>query len=94
MIRPRIGDFVYSADEVDVMLEDIRAFKELGSIRGFVIGALTSEGQIDSDSVKLWVTREYYRAVCSHHISLVDEILPLEGATFDSGARICTLTQL
>jgi len=82
MIRPRIGDFVYSADEVDVMLEDIRAFKDIGNVRGFVIGALTRNGRIDSDSVKLWVTQRGLQAFCSCHLSLVDEILPLEGAAY------------
>lgn len=37
MIRPRTGDFLYSDDEMDVMLEDIRVFKECG-VRGIVAG--------------------------------------------------------
>jgi copper homeostasis protein len=46
LIRPRGGDFVYSADEADVMARDIRATKEVG-VDGVVIGALTPSGAID-----------------------------------------------
>ena len=54
MIRPRVGDFVYSEDEVAVMLEDIRIFKEVG-VRGVVAGALTTEGRIDVECMKRFV---------------------------------------
>jgi copper homeostasis protein len=46
MIRPRTGDFVYSEDELEVMLEDIRAFKE-ENIQGIVAGVLTKEGRVN-----------------------------------------------
>jgi copper homeostasis protein len=47
MIRPRPGDFVYSADEVRVMLRDLGAFRPLRP-DGFVFGALRPDGQIDT----------------------------------------------
>jgi copper homeostasis protein len=50
IIRPRGGDFLYSADEFEVMREDIRIAKELGA-DGVVIGCLTSDGDIDRDRV-------------------------------------------
>lgn len=50
IIRPRGGDFLYSQEEVAVMLADIRTAGELG-ISGVVIGALTPEGDIDLSSV-------------------------------------------
>jgi copper homeostasis protein len=53
MIRPRIGDFLYSDDELEVILEDIRVFKKLGNIRGFVVGALTKDGQVDVERMKM-----------------------------------------
>src|SRR5215470_3158275 len=46
IIRPRGGDFLYTADEVAVMIEDIRLAKELGA-DGVVIGCLTESGDID-----------------------------------------------
>ena len=46
MIRPRIGDFLYSDAEFDVMLEDIELFKLTG-VAGLVFGMLTAEGEID-----------------------------------------------
>lgn len=47
MIRPRPGDFVYSADELRVMLRDLDAFRPLRP-DGFVFGALRDDGQIDT----------------------------------------------
>jgi copper homeostasis protein len=46
IIRPRGGDFLYNADERDVIREDIRVAKDLGA-DGVVIGCLTADGQID-----------------------------------------------
>jgi len=56
MIRPRVGDFLYSKDELAVMLEDIRVFKDLGNIRGFVVGALTKDGRVDVEFMKTCVS--------------------------------------
>ncbi|MGC7589870.1 copper homeostasis protein CutC [Bisgaard Taxon 46] len=46
MIRPRAGDFLFSANEVKMMLDDIQIAKELGA-KGLVIGALTEKAKID-----------------------------------------------
>ena len=51
MIRCRGGDFCYSPEEVDVMVRDIAAAKELG-VQGVVFGALTPDGEIDTDVCK------------------------------------------
>lgn len=54
-MRPRIGDFLYSKEEFDVMLEDIRVFKQCGAVRGMAIGILTAEGQVDVPRTKMSV---------------------------------------
>ncbi len=46
LIRPRVGDFVYSDEETDCMICDIKAAKRAGA-NGVVIGALTPDGRID-----------------------------------------------
>lgn len=51
MIRPRAGDFLFSADEVKIMQADIRIAKQLG-VSGIVIGALTQQAEIDLDNCK------------------------------------------
>ncbi|HFI0145641.1 TPA: copper homeostasis protein CutC [Streptococcus suis] len=46
MIRPRGGDFCYDGTELEIMLEDCKVAKELGS-DGLVYGALTSDNWLD-----------------------------------------------
>ncbi len=46
IVRPRGGDFLYSAREFASMVDDIRALKALG-VAGVVVGCLTAEGEID-----------------------------------------------
>lgn len=48
MIRIRKGNFVYSREEVDAMLHDLRILKD-HQVDGFVFGALTPDGNVDSD---------------------------------------------
>lgn len=51
MIRPRTGDFLYSDDELRVILEDIRIFKDAG-VRGIVVGVLAPDGRVDLEHLK------------------------------------------
>jgi len=46
MIRPRAGDFVYSEEEVDIMLADIEAARNAG-LAGVVLGASLPDGRLD-----------------------------------------------
>jgi copper homeostasis protein len=46
LIRPRTGDFLYTADELDVMERDIRVARSL-HVEGIVAGALTTDGEVD-----------------------------------------------
>ena len=45
LIRPREGDFCYTAAELDLMLDDIRACRDAGA-QGVVIGALHPDGRL------------------------------------------------
>ncbi len=47
IIRPRGYDFLYSEEEVQVMLNDIRVARDLGA-NGVVIGCLTPDGRVDA----------------------------------------------
>jgi copper homeostasis protein len=50
MIRPRPGDFVYSADELRVMVRDLETYLP-HQPDGFVFGALAPDGRIDVEAV-------------------------------------------
>ncbi len=45
-VRPRLGSFVYDAEDVAVMRVDIEAARAAGA-PGVVVGALTAKGEID-----------------------------------------------
>ena len=51
LIRPRGGDFLYTPQEVDCMVDDIVAAREAGA-HGVVIGALTPDGEIDMNACR------------------------------------------
>ena len=48
LIRPRPGDFLYSDEEMDVMVADIEMALGLGA-NGVVVGVLTPEGNVDME---------------------------------------------
>jgi copper homeostasis protein len=50
MIRPRVGDYVYSEDEIDVMRRDIDAARAAG-LAGVVIGASLPSYHLDEKTI-------------------------------------------
>lgn len=52
LVRPRYGDFLYTENEFRMILEDIRAFKELGA-NGIVTGCLCADGTLDVERMKV-----------------------------------------
>lgn len=54
MIRPRGGNFTYSADEFEIMQADILLCKELG-VNGVVFGLLDENGNIDEERTRFLV---------------------------------------
>jgi copper homeostasis protein len=51
MIRPRAGDFCYSADEFNAMEQDVSTAKQLGA-DGVVFGILKEDGRVDVPRVR------------------------------------------
>jgi copper homeostasis protein len=54
LVRPRGGDFLYSASEVSVMADDIVHMKHLG-VAGVVFGLLHPDGTVDRDRTRALV---------------------------------------
>jgi copper homeostasis protein len=52
MIRPRPGDFVYSAADIAVMARDIELFRKLAPA-GFVFGVLDADGSVNREACRL-----------------------------------------
>ena len=50
LMRPRAGDFLYEAEEIDMMAKQIKILKSAGS-DGFVIGCLTPDGLLDRNAM-------------------------------------------
>lgn len=65
MVRPRIGDFLYSEEELDVMLEDIGLFKSLG-IAGVVFGVLSRDGAVDVSHTRMYVFDDLFTMLRLH----------------------------
>lgn len=51
MVRPRGGDFLYSATEYEIMKKDVAILRELNA-NGIVIGFLTPDGEPDLERTK------------------------------------------
>jgi copper homeostasis protein len=54
LVRCRPGGFAYDADELDVMVREIRALVRSG-VAGVVVGALRDDGSLDVDAVRWFV---------------------------------------
>ena len=65
MIRPRGGDFLYSADEFNSMKEDIKLCKQLGC-DGVVFGLLNADGTVDKERTATLVDLAYPMGVTFH----------------------------
>lgn len=48
LVRPRAGDFLYDAEEVEVMRRDIAFARAVGA-DGVVVGALAADGTVDAE---------------------------------------------
>ncbi|HWB26382.1 MAG TPA: copper homeostasis protein CutC [Chitinophagaceae bacterium] len=65
IIRLRGGDFLYSADEFEVMKHDVKLVKELG-FTGLVTGLLKADGMVDMERTRTLVDLAYPLEVTFH----------------------------
>lgn len=65
IIRPRSGDFIYSADEFEIMKKDLTVAKVLGA-HALVVGSLTEEMRINRSHLTELVTRSEKTDVVFH----------------------------
>lgn len=65
IIRPRGGDFLYTEDEFNIMMHDVRICRELGC-DGVVIGLLNEDGTIDRERTSRLVEAAYPLGVTFH----------------------------
>lgn len=54
LTRPRPGDFVYTAAEIDAVTRDLEHLRGAG-VQGAALGALTSKGDVDLRALDTWV---------------------------------------
>lgn len=65
IIRPRGGDFLFNAEEFDIMLQDVKMCKQLGC-DGVVIGLLNRDGSIDKKRSSQLIEAAYPLGVTFH----------------------------
>jgi len=65
IIRPRGGDFLYTDDEYEIMLHDVKLCKQLGC-DGIVIGLLNEDGTIDIKRMAALIEIAYPMGVTFH----------------------------
>ena len=84
LVRPRGGDFVFSAAEADTMLRDIELCREAGAA-AVVIGALDSRGDVDMPLMRRLcdaasgMSITFHRAfdVCADPLAAFEDVLAL-----------------
>jgi len=94
IIRPRGGDFLYTAEEFDVMMYDARLCRQLGC-DGVVIGLLNKDGSIDITRTSRLVEAVYPLGVTFHRAfdRCVDPIAAMEQLIGVGCERILTSGQ-
>ncbi|HRZ42137.1 MAG TPA: copper homeostasis protein CutC [Bacteroidales bacterium] len=99
LVRARPGDFTWSPHETEAMCLDIRMMCERGA-KGFVLGALTPEGDVDMDVMRRMLEAAgnlpwtFHRAFdfCRDPLNALEEIIRLGADTIlTSGGAVSAL---
>lgn len=91
MIRPRMGDFMYSPQDVEVMLADISLCSS-AQFAGIVVGASTSDGTLDLPILRQMADAAVGQKLTLHRVidTLFDPFVALEQAIDLGFSRILT----
>ena len=91
MIRPRAGDFVYGARDIDVMRADIGAARDAG-LAGVVIGAATQARTLDIDVLRDLISYASGLCITLHRVvdTLIDPLAAIDCAVDLGISRILT----
>jgi copper homeostasis protein len=65
LIRPRAGDFLYTEDELETMRLDVTFARESGA-SGVALGALTADGEVDTQTTSELIELARPMEVCFH----------------------------
>ncbi len=91
MIRARGGNFVYSDNELEIMIQDVGICRELG-VNGIVFGALNENGKVNEDACKR-ILKAWNQGPATFHraIDASDNLITAAGTIIDLGfERILT----
>lgn len=87
MIRPRGGDFCYSADEVELMQEDIREARRLGA-DGIILGVLDLNAHVDVERTRRLVEQAAPLPVTFHRaIDMTPDPCAALASVMETGAQ-------
>lgn len=94
IVRPRGGDFLYTAEEVQIMHSEVQLFRQLGC-DGVVVGLLHSNGAVDYDQTARLVEKAYPMEVTFHRAfdRCLDPFAAMEGLIKAGCQRILTSGQ-
>lgn len=65
LIRPRFGDFLYSDQELRIIMKEIDMFREAGA-DGIVIGCLKKDGNLDCDAMHRLIEHSGQMSITLH----------------------------
>ncbi|MCM4157004.1 copper homeostasis protein CutC [Gramella sp. AN32] len=88
MIRPRGGDFIYSAEELKEMIASIEFCKKIG-VEGVVFGILNSDGKLELGAIRQLTDmaaplKVVFHKAIDHSINLIEglaKLIKIKGIT-------------